>query len=52
MDDAECIIKYLGNQDDNPLTYRQILAADVYSRGDGVTGNDANRILDYVNGKA
>ena len=50
-DDAECIIKYLGNQDDNPLTYRQILAADVYSRGDGVTGNDANRILDYVNGK-
>lgn len=49
--DAECIIKYLGNQDENDLTERQKLAADVYSRGDGVTGNDANRIMEYVNGK-
>lgn len=50
-DDAECIINYLGNQDDNPLKYRQILAADVDNTGDGVTGNDANRIMEYVNGK-
>lgn len=50
-EDADCIIKYLGNQDEYDLTYRQILAADVYNRGDGISGNDANRIMEYVNGK-
>ena len=50
-EDATRIIMYLGNQDEYDLSEKQKIAADVYNTGDGITGNDANRIREYVNGQ-
>jgi len=50
-EDATRIIMYLGNQDEYNLTEKQKIAADVYKTGDGITGNDANRIREYANGQ-
>ena len=49
--DAELIMKAIGNADDYPLSERQKDAADVYSRGDGITAMDALTIQEYVSGQ-
>ena len=48
--DATLIMSYLGNRDAYPLNEKQRDAADVYSRGDGITNSDALEIQKYVLG--
>lgn len=49
--DATRIIMYLGNRDEYDLSEEQLIAADVNNTGDGVTGNDANKIMEYAYGQ-
>lgn len=50
-DDATLIMQSIGNPDRYPLTYRQVLAGDVYESGSGLTGQDALTIQRYVLGQ-
>ena len=49
--DAELIMKVLSNPDKYRLSAKQMDAADVYNRGDGVTTADALEIQRYVLGQ-
>ena len=49
--DAALIMKALGNPDNYRLSAKQLDAADVYNRGDGVTTADAVEIQRYVLGQ-
>lgn len=49
--DATRIIMYLGNRDEYDLSEEQLIAADVNNTGDGVTGNDANKIMEFAYGQ-
>lgn len=48
--DADLVMNFLSNRDKYPLTDKQYAAADVYDRGNGVTGSDALEIRKYVQG--
>ena len=48
--DATAIIQALGNEDEYALSAEGADNADVYNRGDGVTGMDAVSIQKIVNG--
>lgn len=48
--DADIVMNFLSNRDKYPLTDKQYAAADVYDRGNGVTGSDALEIRKYVKG--
>lgn len=50
-DDATLIMNALTNADKYKLSDKQRDAADVYSRGDGVTARDALTIQEYVQGQ-
>ncbi len=47
-DDADLILSHIVNPDNYPFTEKQFQAADVYNRGDGITGMDAYTIQQYV----
>lgn len=49
--DAELIMKALSNPNDYHLSEKQIDAADVCNRGDGITAMDALTIQEYVSGQ-
>ena len=49
--DAELIMKALGNPDNYHLNTKQKDAADVCGRGDGITAMDALTIQEYVQGQ-
>ena len=49
--DAELIMNSIINPDEYKLNTKQKDAADVYSRGDGITGMDALTIQEYVQGQ-
>ena len=49
--DAELIMKAIANPNAYPLSKKQVDAADVCDRGDGVTAKDALEIQKYVQGQ-
>ena len=51
LKDADLIMNCMANPDKYKLNAKQIIAADVYNQGDGVTNSDALEIQRYVNGQ-
>ena len=47
VSDAVSILQYLANATDFPLSEKGKNNADVYARGDGITGQDASTIQKY-----
>ena len=46
--DVMAVLQYVANEDKYPLTAMGKINADCYNVGDGITGNDANAISDYL----
>jgi glycosyl hydrolase family 26 len=50
-DDSDLILGYLTDRDQYHITEKGFEAADVYNRGDGVSGSDAYTIQQYIAGQ-
>lgn len=48
--DVMAVLQYVANEDKYPLSDMGKINADCYNVGDGITGNDANAISDYLTG--
>lgn len=49
INDSDLIMKSIANPDEYKLNAKQVAAADVYQRGDGITAIDALTIQEYIN---